>query len=152
MSSLSARRLASIHPDLAAAYLTISQDFAREFPGSHLSVAQGYRTPSQQATAASLGRSAANGTTTFSKHQRYPSLALDFAVLDPGGNYVADGQDPRYRWVAEQFEQAGFKWGGRWTTPDWDHVEAAEGVAGGVLVDYETYRKTTTDAPFLKLI
>lgn len=154
MGPLHARRLASVRPDLAGAFLEVCQDFARQFPCSHLGVAQGHRTAAVQAAAFNAGRSRVDGTTRFSKHQSYPSLALDFSVLDDLWQYVADGEDPRYRWAGMQFERLGFRWGGNFqaVAPDWDHVECFDTV-DRLLVDrsVERYREATSAAPFLTL-
>ncbi len=151
MIAIHARRLASVRPDLAACFLEVAQDFVEAFPGSRLTPAQGYRTPIQQQAAAADGRSNADGRTSFSKHQTYPSMALDFAVLDRDGRYVFDGSDPRYRWVGEQFERHGFKWGGRFVSrqPDWDHVEVAEPGPSGALDAFALYQQAIANAPFL---
>lgn len=152
MMSEHAKRLASVTPSLASAFLEIAADFAAKYPGCRITPAQGYRTPAQQKAAAAAGRSAADGTIRFSKHQAYPALALDFAVLDESGRYITDGEDPRYGWVGERFEGAGFRWGGRWRKPDWDHVESPESEPVRPLDAYALYTTVTDRAPFLRLI
>lgn len=152
MIEIQARRLASVHPGLAGSFLTVSQDFVEAFPGCRLIVADGYRTAAKQQQAAASGRSNADGTRRLSYHQNYPSLALDFAVLDEAGKYVTDGADPRYRWVGEQFEQHGYGWGGRWKKPDWDHVEVPGPGPADAAASYALYRRLAEAAPTLALI
>lgn len=136
-------RLWAVDLELAAAFRHVSDLFHGQFPGSTLSVAQGFRTPEQQSTANSNGASPFNGATSWSKHQAFPALALDFAVIE-GGKYVADGRDPRYTWAGKQFEAAGFIWGGRWKKPDFDHVEVgglglrSADQAATALAEYQT--------------
>lgn len=115
-------RLWAVDLELAATYRHIAGEFYSQFPGSKLSVAQGFRTPTQQTSAADAGASPFNGTTSWSKHQCYPAQALDFAVIQ-GTAYISDGTDPRYAWVGRRFEDMGFIWGGRFKHPDYDHVE-----------------------------
>lgn len=115
-------KLWAVNAELADAFRRVSALFHDQYPGSTLSVAQGFRTPAMQAMAASAGASPFDGTVSWSKHQAFPALALDFAVIECG-KYIADGRDPRYAWVGHQFETAGFIWGGRWKKPDFDHVE-----------------------------
>lgn len=140
-----ARRLATVDPVLGAAFLEVSQKFAAQFYGCLLGVAQGYRAPGDQAAANAAGKSKANGVTSFSYHQTFPSQALDFSVLDPtlpaGNQYVTDGADARYRWVGQLFESMGFEWGGSWSDPDWDHVN----IAGGDPPDAHTVRLAAAD-------
>ena len=120
-------RLATVTPKLAAAFLEVSQRFALAFPGCFVGVVQGYRGAAAQGQAFQNGASRADGVKTFSYHQAWPSLALDFSVLDPTAGpdpYIRDGEDARYRWVGEHFVGLGFEWGGNWHEPDWDHVNA----------------------------
>lgn len=126
-----AAKLWAVDPALAAAYLKIKALFAAQYHGSHLSVAQGFRTPTVQAAAASAGASPYNGTTSWSMHQSFPSKAIDVAVIGPvepdgPGVYIANGGDERYQWIGHTFETMGFVWGGRFSrAPDYDHMQAA---------------------------
>ncbi len=124
---MSDRRLWAVDPGLAEAYRQIKPEFEQQFPGCTLTVGQGFRTPAMQVSAKSHGRSPFDGTTSFSKHQAFPALALDALILDEGGQMLEDGTDPRYRWLGERFEQLGFVWGGRFVhpRPDWDHFEVS---------------------------
>lgn len=137
-------KLATVAPDLAAAFPLVASDFAAEFPGSTLGVANGYRTPKVQANASSAGASPFDGETSFSLHQRLPSDALDFVVRDPAApsGWVKDGSDPRYGWVGNAFKERGFVWGGTWHVPDYGHVQRA-GVSMPtkveVVADYNDY-------------
>lgn len=52
------------------------------------------------------------------------SRAFDFAVFD-NGKYVTDGTDDRYFQAGRIAEGLGMVWGGRWSKPDYDHIEMA---------------------------
>jgi len=123
---LSEDRLWAVDPGLAAAFRRVAGEFADSLPGSTLSVAQGFRTPAMQVSASTKGLSPFNSATSWSLHQSFPALALDFAVIGSGA-YVSDGTDERYTWVGERFEALGFTWGGRFKhpRPDPDHVQVA---------------------------
>jgi len=120
------RRLLYVDKGLAAEWFKIIPVFEQAFPGSTATIPStgGYRDPDLQLDASITGASNYDGKTTFSKHQVFPSQGLDYSVVE-NGSYVKDGRDQRYRWIGEQFESAGFKWGGRFhkAEPDWDHVE-----------------------------
>jgi hypothetical protein len=119
-----AGKLWAVDPALAAAYMNVKATFAAKFPNSHLTVAQGFRVPGEQAAASSMGASPFNGTTSWSMHQRFPALAIDVAVIAASGGYVSNGGDARYAWVGHAFEALGFQWGGKWVhSPDYDHVQ-----------------------------
>lgn len=57
--------------------------------------------------------------------------AVDFAIIDPQGTYVADGSDPRYGTVGAIAVSMGAEFGGDWTlekdgcAPDFDHIQMA---------------------------
>lgn len=50
------------------------------------------------------------------------SKAFDFAIFD-NGQYIKDGEDPRYKQAGEIGKSLGLVWGGDWHRPDWDHLE-----------------------------
>ncbi len=141
-----ADKLWAVDSALAAAYLQVKAAFEEEHPGSRLTVAQGFRTPVAQASAASVGASPFNGTTSWSFHQSFPSKAIDVAVIDANG-YVSNGGDGRYSWVGHRFEAFGIIWGGRFhSRPDYDHAQTAghgprsAQEAAAALAAYETAR------------
>jgi hypothetical protein len=147
-----AERLATVHPELAAAFPPVRAAFAVQFPGSWITVGQAFRSPALQAQAHSSGASQFDGVTRFSKHQVWKSEALDWNVYDPlvsgpMGHYVSDGQDARYLWVGRQFEAKGFIWGGSWhhQMPDFDHAErpGPQPTAEQVAASLEAYRRET---------
>lgn len=117
-------RLKYTEINLAAAYFRIAGIFEAAHPGASLTIPQegGYRTPPQQAATGQTGASGYNGISGFSKHQAFPARALDFMVIE-AGKLIIDGRHPLYRWVGLEFEDQGFKWGGSFHKPDWDHVE-----------------------------
>lgn len=149
-----AQDLATVMPELGAAFLEVAQLFAVQFPGCMLGCAEGFRTTSRQQLAAAQGRSNADGKTSFSYHQHWPSMALDYAVLDPTVPffYVKDGMDARYRFVGELFVARGFEWGGNWHKPDWDHVNkrAPAPDAGSVESSELLYSAALLSSPFLR--
>jgi hypothetical protein len=150
-----ARRLATVHPTLVAGHIEVCHRFAERYPGERLGCVDGYRTEEVQMAAFTSGLSLADGSMRFSFHQFFPSRALDFAILDPDekpDGYVRDGEDPRYRWVAEQFESLGFGWGGRWTKPDWDHIymPGAGPDRDSVVDSHAAWVRTVETAPFLR--
>jgi D-alanyl-D-alanine carboxypeptidase-like protein len=130
-------RLKFVGKGLAGTWSAIAVDFEDAYPGSYVTITKdgGYRTPAQQALAKREGASSFDGKKKFSKHQAWPAMALDFAVIAPASEtrwkatkgYVTDGLDARYAFVGRSFEKAGFTWGGRWhakgSKPDYDHVE-----------------------------
>jgi hypothetical protein len=146
-------RLCTVSPSIGAAFLQVYADFARAYPSSRLGITQGYRSPALQKAASSAGASPFDGSTSFSKHQHFPSMALDFAVFSPDDTYVTDGTDARYSWVGAHFETAGLVWGGRWTHPDFDHVELSgpspdrDSVAEG----YSAWLRTAHDMPSFRV-
>jgi hypothetical protein len=48
--------------------------------------------------------------------------ALDFSLFRDGV-YLTRGDDPLYTQVGKIAEDIGWKWGGRWQHPDYDHIE-----------------------------
>jgi len=59
------------------------------------------------------------------KYGNPASRAFDFAVFDENAAYIKDGTDSRYKQAGEIGEKCGLVWGGRWTHPDYDHLEMA---------------------------
>jgi hypothetical protein len=119
-----AEKLRFVDPKLADFFQRLKPQFAAQFPGSSITVGQGYRTPRIQQDIHLSGASVFNGKTSFSLHQYFPSRALDILVID-GGQEVGDGRDPRYTWIGEEAEGEGFVWGGRFLhpSPDYDHIQ-----------------------------
>lgn len=123
-------RLAHVSTDLVLAFFSIAEKFAAISHGGRLTIPPmgGYRTPQMQGAAHAEGASGYSGdpharVSSFSKHQAWPALALDFMVVDAQGHLIVKGEDPTYRWAGDEFEARGFKWGGFFHRPDWDHVE-----------------------------
>jgi hypothetical protein len=118
------QRLALVSPRLVDMYERIKPQFALQFPGSHISIAQGYRTPAMQTAAHLDGASPFDGSKSHSKHQMFPAMAIDIAVIE-NEIYVSDGMDLRYSWLGDQFESEGAVWGGSFihVQKDYDHFE-----------------------------
>lgn len=49
--------------------------------------------------------------------------AFDFAIFNPDGSYVTDGEDKRYSIAGHIAEGLGLIWGATFSKPDYDHVE-----------------------------
>lgn len=86
-----------------------------------------WRDPEDQNKAFAAGKS--NARAGESPHNvvddegRPASCAFDYAIYDKDGNYCADGEDPRYATAGHIGEGLGLVWGGRFTKPDFDHLE-----------------------------
>ena len=139
------RRLLYVDAGLVAEWFKIIPVFEQTFPGSSATIPStgGYRDPDLQLDASIKGASGYDGSTTFSKHQAFPSEALDYAVVE-NGSYVEDGKDSRYAWIGHQFESAGYRWGGRFHRPDYDHVEiiGPQPARAAVEAGIEQFKKT----------
>jgi len=87
-----------------------------------------HRSPEEQRELYAQGRTkpglvvtTRDGVTSPSKHNVYPSKALDFAVLVNG---KVSWDESEYVPVGEIAESMGFVWGGRWNHfPDFPHIE-----------------------------
>ena len=140
-------RLKQVVFPLGDAYCRIKPQFEQQFPGSTLTVAQGYRTPDMQNAAHLGGASRFDGTKTFSLHQWFFSRAIDVAVIENGA-IVSDGRDNRYEWLGIQFEAEGFEWGGRFSRPDFDHFQmpSVGPTASQVAMGFDHYQQGGEDA------
>ena len=58
----------------------------------------------------------------LSKHNKTPARALDFFYLDGYGKAIWDAKFFKLA-LSEAAEVFGLIWGGRWSRPDWPHVE-----------------------------
>lgn len=87
--------------------------------GSTIRAAVTFRSMSDQAAAKAAGLSQVN----LGWHQF--GFAFDVAIIGPNGDYIADGQDARYKMFGEVAQAAGCIWGGSWAHPDWDHCQLA---------------------------
>lgn len=135
---------------IAALLPEASQDFMLHFPGCWVELIQAYRSPIDQALAASAGHSPFDGTKSFSTHQVFPCEGVDLGVYDPlvTGRYVTNGKDYRYSWLGAWAEQHGLRWGGRFVhpRPDPDHwqLPVPNPTAAMVAAGAEAYRAAVT--------
>lgn len=110
-----------LHPafqPVARAVLADAQvDVEKLSPGSIVRPAVTFRETAAQLAAKAAGLS----HVSIGWHQY--GLAVDAAVIAPGGSYVSDGKDPRYAIVGAAAKRHGCIWGGDWHDPDWDHFE-----------------------------
>jgi hypothetical protein len=51
--------------------------------------------------------------------------AFDFGIFEENGNYVINGDDPRYTNAGQIWKSLNQTWGGDFTHPDFDHCELA---------------------------
>lgn len=55
-------------------------------------------------------------------------LAMDVGVFTPGGVYIRDGRDWRYKVFGLTAKRLGCVWGGEWQDKDWAHIELSGGI------------------------
>lgn len=92
-------------------------ELARLWPGSKCGAADTLRQRADQALAR------ANGASQWDVSWHEFGQAVDYKIIDEFGNYVTDGEDPRYALVGTIGKKHGCVWGGDWHSPDWDHLE-----------------------------
>lgn len=106
-----------------------------EITDGHVRVTVTYRGPAAQKIAAITGKSKASygqsphNCVDISGNQC--ARAVDFAIIDPHGAYVSNGEDHRYTQAGKLAESLGIEWGGSWKPekdgcdPDYDHIQMA---------------------------
>lgn len=113
--------LTDLHPLFQPVVGTILYEAGRMISPSSYRPASTYRTRAEQAALKKSGASSISvGFHNF-------GLAFDVAVITPGGVYVKDGADWRYRVFGVVAEMNKCVWGGRWAVPDWNHIQYAAG-------------------------
>jgi D-alanyl-D-alanine carboxypeptidase len=120
--------LADLNPlfqPIARAILAETQErLGGDAPGaSRVRAAVTFRNLIDQAAAKASGRS----RVSLGLHQF--GFALDVAIIDPNGEYVTNGEDPRYALFGEVAKSHGCIWGGDWSDPDWDHCNMDLGMS-----------------------
>jgi|SRR6266850_557489 len=96
---------------------------SEQFPGSIIRPAVTFRDLSAQLEAKKMGKS----DLSIGMHQF--GLAMDPAIIDEKGDYVANGEDRRYTLFGQVATEHGLIWGGIWLNrpsgkpPDYDHCE-----------------------------
>lgn len=126
--------------ELIKRFSLIATEFSQLFPGKTLMVTTTYRSPKEQNRLYQLGRKGneiidhskvvtnCNGITTLSDHNKFPSRALDVAVLN-GGKIT--WTETEYYPIGPLSKKHGLEWGGFWTRakPDYPHLYLPKDVA-----------------------
>ena len=122
------RHLQDADPRLREAWADILHDYRQRHPEHDLILTATYRSPEEQQGLYATGRTAPGQIVTYcdgvqqpSKHNAYPSHALEFAVVI-GGKVSWDSAE--YAPVGMLGEAAGLVWGGSWVHfKDFPHLE-----------------------------
>ena len=117
-------RLRSLWPDIHFAYVA-------SHPGHEALLTCTYRSPAEQRALYTKGRTApgqivtnCDGLTTVSKHNHFPSLALDFCIVING---KVSWDPAEYAPVGMFAKARGLVWGGDWAhLKDYPHLELME--------------------------
>jgi len=117
---------------LVKRFMHVKEDYERDHPGKQLMVSCTYRSTDEQWRLFQQGRfgdtrpqlTQMNGRDKRSKHNNFPSLALDCFVLN-GGKAL---WDENYYWpLLNLCKKYGLISGGAWSRfPDWPHIELPE--------------------------
>jgi hypothetical protein len=107
------RQVAVAWSEIVKAYL-----IPIRFPGYRMRITETLRSPERQVELESTGKSKVKvGWHNY-------GLALDFALTDDSGVYVANGADPAYLACGQVAEAFRCVWGGRWASfMDASHLE-----------------------------
>jgi len=130
---MSSRDICDLHPDLQPLCEKLLDQL--KDAGIDARVIFTYRTPAEQNKIYAQGRTLPGKKVTnlqgsASKHcftigDKPAAKAFDLAIFD-NGDYVENGDDPRYLQAGEMGEALGLTWGGRWHSPhDPSHFQIA---------------------------
>ena len=132
------RDLCHLDKDLCERYLRLKADF-RSQTGHELFETCTYRGPETQAKLFEVGRRGVegerkltncDGTTIKSRHNLYPSRAVDVAVdVDPGPGKTVVWSEHAYAALGPLCQKHSLVWGGSWTIKDFPHIELPRRVA-----------------------
>ena len=120
------------HPELIERFKKVSREFEAMCPGKKLLVTCTYRAPEYQRKLFKKGRfgnegpivTNCDGFNTKSKHNHFPSLALDVAVIVEG---KALWSEALYYPLGPLCSKNGLEWGGYWTSfSDFPHLQLKE--------------------------
>jgi peptidoglycan LD-endopeptidase CwlK len=142
---ISEERVAKLHPKIRDEVKALIEKAEAKLPGCAIRVVQGLRTFPQQDALYAQGRTKKGPRVTNAKGGQSShnyGLALDFAILyDKDGNGTFEtlswdllkdfDKDGESDWleVVDIFENAGYTWGGRWTSiKDNPHIEKTFGM------------------------
>lgn len=129
---LESRDLAHCEPDLVRRYLLLKADYERQ-TGRCLFETCTWRSAERQKELYEQGRSLPgkkvtniDGVTSRSRHNFYPSQAIDVCVDDdPGPGKVAIWDEQAYEALGPLCQRHGLVWGGSFKTiHDYPHIEA----------------------------
>lgn len=150
--TISVNRAFLLHPKIRQEVINLIDKAEAKMPGVAIRIVQGLRTFEEQNKLYAQGRTAPGNRVTNSKGgQSYHNygLAIDFALLydkDKNGTYESlswdtlkdfdrDGESDWHE-VVEIFEEAGYTWGGRFSTiKDNPHLEKNFGFNWRVLLE-----------------
>lgn len=115
---------------LAQTFLSqVNAELVKKLPPSTCKIVVTWRDAAEQGAAYDKGLS--NARAGQSPHNctlpdgTPASKAFDFAILESSGAYVTNGTDSRYTAAGKIAEELGLVWGGRFSHPDFDHIELA---------------------------
>lgn len=129
--TLESRDLAHCEPDLVRRYLLLKADFAMQ-TGRQLFETTTWRSQERQASLYAQGRTMPgkkvtniDGVTSRSRHNFYPSQAIDVCVdSDPGPGKHAVWDEASYEPLRELCTKHGLIWGGTFKSlKDYPHIE-----------------------------
>ena len=127
------RRLEHCYPSLREIVRLMQRD-AKEIHGKALIITSVYRSPKKQNELYQIGRRGVpreapvtqlDGFERKSRHNEFPSTAVDFAVdEDPGIGIKITWKPEEYKIIGVLAKKYGAEWGGDWKTfPDYPHVQ-----------------------------
>lgn len=142
--AISIQRVEKLHPKIRGEVKNLIEKAEAKLPGTAIRIVQGLRTFAEQDGLYAQGRTKPGSRVTNAKGgqslHNY-GLAIDFALLyDKDGNGTFESlswdtlkdqdKDGEADWmeVVDIFEEAGYQWGGRWTSiKDNPHLEKTFG-------------------------
>lgn len=150
---LSEKRIATMHPMLAAEVLLLMNDIEPELPDNvTIRVTYGLRTFAEQDALYQLGRTKPGRIVTKAKagqsmHQY--GLAFDFCLLIDGK--VSWNIDSNWLKVIEHFEKNGYESGHRWKFKDSPHIQKNFGYGWRQLLEMHSMSKFLADTTYVKI-
>lgn len=128
---MASTNLRDAHETLRDAFIEVRTQYEEAYPDHSLIVTCTYRTPAEQTSLYAKGRSQPgqivtqrDGVTTLSRHNVFPSQAIDFAVCIAG---KVSWQIEEYAVPGHLAEALGLVWGGSWPHfQDVPHLELPE--------------------------
>jgi peptidoglycan L-alanyl-D-glutamate endopeptidase CwlK len=120
------KNLNDLHPNLEP----LCKQFLEECKekGLKVVITETWRSPAREDQLHAQGITKATGLTCkhcFEIDGKPASKAFDFILFDENNRIINDGADDCYSLAGHIAEGLGLHWGGRFSRPDWDHVEIA---------------------------